>query len=493
MKLSDLLAGYDHHVLQGDPELADVKTGVAYDSRRMTPGSMYIALQGARTDGHRFVRDAVERGATAVLIDRPIDDGLPPQVCVVQVADTRTAAPVVASRYFGEPAREMDVVAVTGTNGKTSVSYMMEAVLRTGLRARAGVIGTDGYRVGHEPIRMERTTPTTPESVDLHRVLRCMRDQGADTVIMEASSMALMLHRVDHADIDVGVFTNLTPDHLDDHGSMEQYKAAKLRLFSMCRRAVVNADDPVSTDIAALMPGAVTTFGIDSATADFRATNLVVESTGTRFVLHHGERQRHAQMPVPGRFAVANALATVAVCHLLGHDHDIVVDALASLPPIPGRFETFQTSENVSVVVDYAHSPDALQKVLATIREFAGRRVITVFGCGGDRDRTKRAPMGKIAGKHSDVVVVTNDNPRSEDPETIMDQIITAVAATGTQYERITDRGAAIEWALTVAEPGDIVLIAGKGAEKYQIIGERTIRFDDMETVRRLAAGPPTS
>ncbi|MFJ2030467.1 UDP-N-acetylmuramoyl-L-alanyl-D-glutamate--2,6-diaminopimelate ligase [Streptosporangium sp. NPDC087985] len=494
MKLSDLLAGYDHQVLQGDPESVDVRAGVAYDSRRMTSGSMYVAMWGSRTDGHRFVRDAVERGAVAVMIDHPIADSLPPQVCVVQVADTRATVPVVASRYFGNPGREMDVVAVTGTNGKTSVSYMMEEALRTGVKTRAGVIGTDGYRVGHEPIKIDRTTPTTPESVDLQHILRCMRDRGAGTVIMEASSMALTLHRVDCTDISVGVFTNLTPDHLDNHGSMEQYKQAKLLLFrGMCRRAVVNADDPVSTDIAALMPGAVTTFGIDSATADFRATDLVVEPTGTRFILHHNGHQVEAKVPIPGRFAVHNALATVATCHLLGHDLDPVLDALASLPPIPGRFETFQTPGGVSVIVDYAHSPDSLEKVLSTIRGFARRRVITVFGCGGDRDRTKRAPMGEIAGKHSGFVVVTSDNPRSEDPETIVDQIIAGVAATGTEHERITDRQAAIQRALAVAEHDDIVLIAGKGAEKYQIIGELTVHFDDMETVRKLAAGPSAS
>ncbi|WP_204013346.1 UDP-N-acetylmuramoyl-L-alanyl-D-glutamate--2,6-diaminopimelate ligase [Sphaerimonospora thailandensis] len=490
MKLSDLLAGYEHRVLQGDPGAADIRACIAYDSRRMTAGSMYIAMRGSRTDGHRFVGDAVVRGAVAVMVDHEIEDSMPSQVCVVQVADTRAAAPVVASRYFGEPSREMDVVAVTGTNGKTSVSYMMESALRTAVRARVGVIGTDGCRVAHESIRIDTTTPTTPEAVELHHILRCMRDRGADTVVMEASSMALMLRRVDHTDIKVGVFTNLTPDHLDNHGSMEQYKQAKLLLFRMCHQAVANADDPVSADIAALMPRAVTTFGLDDAEADFRAGDLVVEPTGTRFVLHHDGRRYQAEVPIPGRFAVYNALATVATCHLLGHDLDAVIGALAALPPIPGRFEHFRTPKGVSVVVDYAHSPDSLEKVLSTIRGFARRRVITVFGCGGDRDRTKRAPMGEIAQKHSDFVVVTSDNPRNEDPEAIIDQIMLGMHATSAQVQRITDRRAAIERGLAVADPGDIVLVAGKGAEKYQIIGDQTVHFDDMETVRQLAAKP---
>ncbi|NUW30847.1 UDP-N-acetylmuramoyl-L-alanyl-D-glutamate--2,6-diaminopimelate ligase [Nonomuraea sp. SMC257] len=487
MKLSDLLAGYPHQVVQGEPDKTDVRAGIAYDSRRMTSGSMYVAMRGRHADGHQHVADAVRRGAVAVLVDQPIE-ALPEPVCVVRVADTRAAVPLVAARYFGEPSREMDVVAVTGTNGKSSVSYMVEAVLRIGARARVGVIGTDGCRVGQGTVAVDRTTPTTPEAVDLQHILRTMRDRGAGTVVLEASSMALELHRVDHTDIDVGVFTNLTPDHLDDHGGLEAYKRAKLLLFQgLCGKAVANADDPVSADIAALMPGATTTYGLDDASADFRASDLLIEATGTRFVLHHAGRTIPARVPIPGRFAVHNALATLAAGHLLGHDLDALVAALAELPPMPGRFETHQTPDGVTVVVDYAHSSDSLEKVLTTIRGFAAGRVITVFGCGGDRDPSKRGPMGEIAGKLSDIVVVTSDNPRTEDPETIIDEIMPGVAATDASAERITDRRAAIARALLEARRGDIVLVAGKGAEPYQIIGERKVPFDDMSVVRELA------
>jgi UDP-N-acetylmuramoyl-L-alanyl-D-glutamate--2,6-diaminopimelate ligase len=256
----------------------------------------------------------------------------------------------------------------------------VEALLRIGARARVGVIGTDGCRVGDEPIRIEKSTPTTPEAVELHHILRAMRDRGAGAVVMEASSRALELRRVDHTDIDVGVFTNLTPDHLDDHGSMEAYKAAKLLLFGgMCRWAVANADDPVSADIAARMPGATTTYGLDSA-AEFRATDLRVDATGTSFVLHHADRRRAARVPIPGRFVVSNALATLASGHLLGYDVDVLADALEELPAIPGRFETYQTPAGVSVIVDYAHSVDSLEQVLTTIRGFADRGVVTAFG-----------------------------------------------------------------------------------------------------------------
>ncbi|MCF6470701.1 UDP-N-acetylmuramoyl-L-alanyl-D-glutamate--2,6-diaminopimelate ligase [Nonomuraea sp. MG754425] len=487
MNLRELLDGCRFQVLYGDPGQADVRAGITYDSRCVTTGGLYIAMCGRHADGHAFVADAVARGAVAVLVERPLVEALPSHVCVVRVADTRAAAPLVAARYFGHPSRDLQVMAVTGTNGKTSISFMVEALLRVGAGARVGVIGTDGCRVGDEPITIERSTPTTPEAVELHQILRAMADRGADVVAMEASSRALALHRVDRTDIDVGMFTNLTPDHLDDHGSMKAYKQAKLLLFSgMCRWAVANADDPISADIAALMPDATTTYGLDNP-ADFRAGDLRVDATGTSFVLHHGGHRQAARVPFPGRFAVSNALATLAAGHLLGYDVDALADALEELPSIPGRFETYQTPAGVSVIVDYAHSPDSLEQVLTTIRGFAERKIVTVFGCGGDRDPSKRAPMGTIAGHHSDVVVVTSDNPRGEDPEAIIDEIMPGLEGTSATVERITDRRDAIARALQVAESGDNVLVAGKGAEPYQIVGERKLPFDDMQVIRELA------
>ncbi len=493
MKLSDLIDGYGHDVLQGDPDLVDVRAGIAYSSHKMTAGSLYVAMRGTRADGHQYVHEAVERGAVAVLVERPVGP-LPPHVCVIRVADTRAAVPTLASRYFGHPARELNVIAVTGTNGKTSVSYMVEALLRTAAMERVGVIGTDGYRVADEPIRVDKTTPTTPESVDLHHIMRCMRDRGAGTVVMEASSIALTLHRVDESDIDVGIFTNLTPDHLDSHGDMDSYRLAKLRLFNgMCRHAVANADDGVTGDIMALMPAATTTFGIDSE-ADFRASGLVVAPAGTRFNLTYPGGRCEGYLPIPGRWAVYNALAALAACHHLGYPVPGPGKALGDRPPIPGRFETIRIPGGVTVVIDYAHSPDSLEQILTTIQGFTGvKDVITVFGCGGDRDVTKRAPMGEIAGRRSSYVVVTSDNPRSEDPEAIIDQIVAGVETTGVQYTRIADRRAAITRALAVARPGDVVLLAGKGAETYQIIGGETVHFSDSETVRELAANWPAT
>ncbi|OKK07816.1 UDP-N-acetylmuramyl peptide synthase [Streptomyces sp. CB03234] len=493
MKLSELLAGQEHHVLRGDPEKTWITGVPTFDTDRVTPGSLFIAVPGHREGGPGSVAPALARGAAAVLVDGTAPElpesvwASPADVCAVRVPDTRAAGAAVASRYFGEPGRGMDMVAITGTNGKTSVSYMVESVLRISEGARVGVIGTAGSRIGDQLIPMPRSVLSTPESPDLQYLLGCMRDRGVGSVVLEATSMGLLTHRVDRTFVDVGVFTNLTQDHLDDHGTMANYRDAKLRLFQgLCRYAVVNADDPVSAAIMTMMPGEVTTYAIDTD-ADYRATGLVVDATGTRFTLHHGGRAYPASIPVPGRFSVSNALATVAACHILGHDLRGLVGALDQMPPVPGRFERFRTPAGTSVIVDYAHSPDSLDKVLTTIRAFARGRVITVFGCGGDRDTTKRADMGRIAGTHSDLCVLTSDNPRDEDPGAILDQIAPGLVATGTPFERCADRRDAIAFALSAAGPDDVVLVAGKGSEPHQIVGDQLLPFSDMATVRELA------
>ncbi|WP_030781351.1 UDP-N-acetylmuramoyl-L-alanyl-D-glutamate--2,6-diaminopimelate ligase [Streptomyces sp. NRRL S-920] len=493
MKLSDLLDGPDCHVLHGDPSGTVITAGVTFDVDRVMPGSVFVAVPGHREGGPEAVTAALARGAAAVLVEGT-DPALaatpwPAGRCAVRVPDTRRTAAVVAARYYGEPGRAMDVVAITGTNGKTSVSYMVESVLRISAGARTGVIGTAGSRIGDELIPMPHSVLTTPESPDLQYLLGYMRDRATTGVVLEATSMALLNHRVDRTFIDVGVFTNLTQDHLDDHGTMANYRDAKLRLFQgLCRRAVVNADDPIGAVIEALMPGAVTTYALD-APADYRATDLVASASGTRFTLHHGGRAHSASIPFPGRYSVANALATLAACHVLGHDLDALIAALGQMPPVPGRFERFETRQGTSVVVDYAHSPDSLDKVLSAIRGYTRGRVITVFGCGGDRDTTKRADMGRIAGAHSDLCVVTSDNPRNEDPEAILDQIVPGLAATGTPFERLVDRREAIAFALSAAGPEDTVLVAGKGSEPHQTVREELLPFSDMAVVRELALG----
>lgn len=486
MQLNELLTGFGHEVLHGDTDTV-ISAPPTFDAHRVTPGALYIAVPGHHEGGSEGVPRALGLGAVAVLLEGDDTAGPADGVCVVRVPDARVAASAVASRYYGEPGRSMDVVAVTGTNGKTSVSYMIESVLRIAAGARVGVIGTSGSRIGDARVAMPRSVLTTPESPDLQYLLGYMRDRATGTVVLEATSMALLTHRVDDAHIDLGVFTNLTQDHLDDHGSMENYGNAKLRLFQgLCRRAVVNLDDPMGATVRRLMPDTATTYALDTE-ADYWAGDIAMDAAGSRFTLHHQGRTYPAAIPVPGRFSVSNALATLAACHLLGHDLGVLVGALRSMPPVPGRFERHVTGRGTSVIVDYAHSPDSLEKILTAIRSFATARVITVFGCGGDRDTTKRAAMGEIAGRLSDLCVLTSDNPRGEAPEAILDQIAPGVAATGTPFERIADRRRAIAAALAAAGPDDIVLVAGKGSEPHQIVGDELIPFSDMAVVRELA------
>ena len=496
LQLSALLNGHAHQVIYGDTKIP-IAAAPCVDLDRVAPGSLYLALPGHREGGPEGIATAFARGAVAVLVEEPLpgneplsedDLAAPPGACVVQVADARVAAALVSARHHGDPGAAMDVVAVTGTNGKTSVSSMYESLLRIANDARVGVIGTSGARTGGDPIPMPRTLLSTPEAPDLQYLLARMRSRGTLSVVLEATSMGLLEHRVDGSHIDVGVFTNLTQDHLDDHGTMEFYRDAKLRLFQgLCRRAVVNLDDPVGATIPQMMPGATVTYSVE-AEADYRATDLVVDASGTRFVLHHDGRKYPAAIPMPGRFSVSNALAALAACHLQGHDLVGLVAALERMPQIPGRFEHYAAPRGVSVIVDYAHSPDSLDKVLGTIRGFAPGRVFTVFGCGGDRDTTKRVRMGEIAGTYSDRCVLTSDNPRHEDPDAIMDQVAEGIERTGTPFTRIPDRRAAIDRAISVARSGDVVLIAGKGCEPYQIVGDEMLPFDDMTTVHEVIA-----
>ena len=489
MKLADLLDQHPHRLVQGTLDI-EIPAGVTADTRRVERGSLFVAIAGRRQDGHALLQEAFDKGAVAALVSDS-EFSAPGEMTVVRVPDTLAAASHVAARHQGEPGRSMQVVSITGTNGKTSVAAMLESILASLSPAPVGVIGTGGPRIDQAPLPLSVSTPTTPQAIELQAILRAMADRHAGTVVMEASSLALFQHRVDHAFTDIGVFTNLSPDHLDDHGSMDAYRQAKMLLFSgLADRAVANADDPVTAEIYTLMPGRVTTFGIEQD-ADYRATDIQISPAGTAFTLRHQDREHRASVPVPGRFAVSNALAAIAVCQLLGYELDGILPALAALGQIPGRMQTLRLSRGTTVIVDYAHSPDSLEKVLDTLRDLAvDGRLITVFGCGGDRDPGKRAPMGAIAGRLSDHVIITSDNPRTEDPDSILDAIEQGLSSTSTTYDRLTDRREAIARALLVARPGDTVLIAGKGSEDYQIIGERTTPFQDIAVVHELTADP---
>jgi UDP-N-acetylmuramoyl-L-alanyl-D-glutamate--2,6-diaminopimelate ligase len=463
--LSELAAASREHQIRGD---ASVRVSdVVVRSSDARPGALFACIPGANTDGHAFAGDAVERGAAALLVERWVDAPVPQ----LRVPSVRVAIGPVAAEVFGRPADRMTVVGVTGTNGKTTTTYLLESVFRAAGR-RPGVIGTTGVRIDGEVVPFPRTTPEAP---DLHRLFARMEDAGVDAVAMEVSSHGLDQHRVDGVRYACAVFTNLSQDHLDYHATMEAYLAAKARLFTpeMSAAGVVNADSPEGPAIAA--PGLPTvTYAVD-AEADVRARDVVTTAEGIRFTVDGtlvGSRLR-------GRFNVENCLAAFAAARVVGIGDDVAARGIAALRGVPGRLETVEEGQDFLVIVDYAHTPDGIRNVLRAARPLARGRVIIVFGCGGDRDRAKRPLMGEAATSMADLSIVTSDNPRSEDPLAIIAAIEPGARAGGNPYEVEPDRRAAIARAVELAEPGDVVVIAGKGHETGQEFADRTIPFDD--------------
>lgn len=464
--LADLIAALGPGARRHGPAAPEpIVRGITYDSRQVQPGWLFCCVPGAKADGHRFAAEAADRGAVALLVEHRLNLALPQ----VEVADARRAMATVAAQFWGHPSRHLELVGVTGTNGKTTVTQLLGAVLRAAGR-RAEVIGTLS------------AARTTPEAADLQAQLAGFLDAGVDAVAMEVSSHALELHRVDDVRFRVAVFTNLTRDHLDFHPTMEAYFQAKARLFvpELTERAVVNLDDPRGRLLrdAALVP----TVGYGLADA----TEVVLRPDGTDFVW----RGQAMTVRLAGRHNLSNALAVATAAGELGIEPAAVAAGLAALASVPGRFEPVDAGQPFSVVVDYAHTPDALERVLESAREMvpAGGRVLVVFGCGGDRDRTKRAPMGELASRLADVTVLTSDNPRGEPPLSIAEQVRSG-AVSGAEVIVELDRRAAIALAFDRARPGDLVVIAGKGHETTQQFADRTIDFDDRAVARALLAG----
>jgi len=460
-----------------------VCTGVTYDSRQVQPGVVFVALRGLKVDGATFARQAVAAGAAAVVLERSADAPVPDSsVPFVVVDDARYALALLAAAFYGHPSREMQVVGITGTNGKTTTAYLINAIFEAA-DVRCGLMGTVAYRIGQRELESTRTTPEAPE---LQRFLRQMVDVGCGACVMEASSHALALRRVDGIAFAAGVFTNLTRDHLDFHADMEDYFTTKRRLFEMLPEtapAVINADDPRS---AALIEtaGAPVTYGITRA-ADVSPGPLSFSMDGLVFDVRTPQGTVHVQSKLVGRPNAYNILAAVGTTAALGIPLDAIERGLAQLPGVPGRFEVASTElDDIVVVVDYAHTDDALRNLLETARPLASRRLLTVFGAGGDRDRMKRPLMGMVAARLSDVVIITSDNPRHEDPSRIIEEIKRGAEPETRQRNAevltIPDRREAIHHAITDSGAGDFVLIAGKGHEKYQDIQGRTEPFDDV-------------
>jgi UDP-N-acetylmuramoyl-L-alanyl-D-glutamate--2,6-diaminopimelate ligase len=363
------------------------------------------------------------------------------------------------------------------------VSWFVAKILETAGR-KAGIIGTIENRMGGEMVKVEKLNPTTPDSIELQATLREMLDEGVTDVAMEVTSAALVNHRVDQCRFDIGVFINLTQDHLDEHGTMENYKNAKLKLFKMCRYGVVNADDPVHSNIKdSASCDMIMTYGINND-ADFKAEDIKYTIDGVKFTLNFNGLRNDMRIKVPGKFSVYNALAAIGVCYLSGLALEQIIKGMEEIEGVKGRFESVPNTKGCLIIVDYAHTPDGLENILSSARELAKRRIITVFGCGGDRDRSKRPVMGEIAGKCADLCIITSDNPRTEDPSRIIDDIEMGIIRTSCLYEKIENRRDAIFRALDAAEPEDVIVIAGKGHETYQMFANHTIHFDDSEVVR---------
>ena len=474
MKLRELLAGIP--VLDAAADLETEITGVSYDSRRTKPGDLFVAMTGFATDGHQYIGKALENGAAAVLCQQTPETDCP----YIQTEDSRRALAVVGANWFHHPASGMTMIAVTGTNGKTTTTYLLKAILEQALGAKVGLIGTNQNMIGQEVIPTERTTP---ESFEVQHLFRQMADAGCTHVVMEVSSHALALDRVYGVRYQVGIFTNLTQDHLDFHKTMEAYCDAKAILFRNCGTGVVNADDPWTPRLLRNASCKVLTYA-EHAPADLRAENVGLGADHIAFDAVTETERVPIRVNIPGGFMVYNTLDVLGAALALGIPLKDSARVLAAVPHVKGRVEVVPTpGRDYTVLIDYAHSPDGLENVLSSVQGFAKGRTIALFGCGGDRDRTKRPKMGKTAAKHADFLVITTDNPRTEKPGAIIEDILPGLEGSVTPYTVIEDRVEAIHWAMDHAEAGDVIVLCGKGHETYQEINHVKHHMDEREIV----------
>ena len=470
MKLSQILKNVKVKNEYTDREVTDVTS----DSRQVKEGFLFVCIKGASFDGHSVAQQMLDIGAVAVVCE--YDLGVENQIIV---DDTRKAYSPICASFFGNPADSLKLIGLTGTNGKTTTTFLIKQILEN-VGKKVGLIGTVQNMVGDEVYPAHYTTPDPHE---LQSLFRKMVDAGCEYCIMEVSSQALAQGRVEGIHFHIGAFTNLTQDHLDYHKTWENYFESKKLLFKACDCAVTNLDDEYGLKIVDGCGCRVVTYGVDNMKADFVARNVGFSANGVRYDLV-GEKMGRVSCPIPGRFSVYNSLCATSVALTLGVDFTDVLEAISKSNGVKGRIEVVPTpNQNYTVIIDYAHSPDGLENIISSLKEIANGRVVTVFGCGGDRDKTKRPKMGKIAAELSDFCVVTSDNPRSENPSAIIEDILEGMKDTATPYEVVENRKEAIAWAMKNAQPNDIILLAGKGHETYQILPTGTIHFDEREAV----------
>jgi len=474
MILDKLLKNVD--IVEAKADMSINISGICYDSREMRDGELFVAIRGYETDGHRFIEDAAKKGAVCVICEEAPEIPVP----YIKVKDSRKALATASAVWFGHPAEKLKIIGVTGTNGKTSVTNLIKHIIEKCSSEKVGLIGTNGNFIGDRELS---AVHTTPESYELHKLLDKMILEDCTYVVMEVSSHALYLSRVYGIIFDVGVFTNLTPEHLDFHGTMEEYARAKSLLFPCCKKSVVNIDDGYAPLMIENSAGPVLSYAIENSAADLVGKDIKLQADKVDFCVVALGSINRTLLRIPGLFSVYNALASIAAAILSGFDISEITPALQSYEGVRGRAEVIPTGHDFTVLIDYAHTPDALENIITAVQGFAKGKVITVFGCGGDRDKTKRPLMGQIASKLSDFTIVTSDNPRTEDPQEIINDITAGIEGTNAAYKVIVSRNEAICCAIDSLSNDDVLIIAGKGHETYQILGKEKIHFDDREAV----------
>ena len=477
MILQKLIENRDCTITEGSA-CTEVRA-VQYDSRKVKKGDLFVCITGFQSDGHSFAKSAVEKGASVIVAEHEID-GME-NVTVVITKNTRHALAEISAAYYNYPSEKINVIGVTGTNGKTTTTYLIKTILDYA-GYKTGVIGTIGNMIGDRKLHADRTTP---ESLELQQLFSEMAEEDVKYAAMEVSSHSLSLDRVAGVRYSTAIFTNLTQDHLDYHKTMENYMKAKGILFSMADKAVINMDDGAGEYMKSVSKGVIMTFGINYENADLKAENISVTAGGVSYTLDYNGKQYSVRLNIPGKFSIYNSLGAIGACILNGIEIDKIINGLSINQGVPGRFQSVPNDLGITAIVDYAHTPDGLENILQTAREFAEGRIITVFGCGGDRDKTKRPIMADIVGKLSDFAIITSDNPRTENPASILNDVESGMIPTKCPYHKIEDRREAINEAIRMSEKNDVVIIAGKGHEDYQIFADRTIHFDDVEEVKK--------
>ena len=485
MELKKILVGLEGIKAKGNVDL-EIK-GIEKNSKEVKEGYMFIAIKGFSTDGHQFVENAIENGANCVMLEEGCDFksmNIPENITILMVKNTREALAICSSNFYGNPSAQLKLIGVTGTKGKTTTTFMIKEILEKSGK-KVGLIGTIATYINGK--RIKDSDRTTPESLELQQTFRQMVDEGVEVVVMEVSSQSLKLHRVDGCKFDIVLFTNFSEDHISEkeHPDMQDYFNSKLKLFEMCKTGIVNADDLHSAKIPRLFPDSnIVTYGIDNF-ANVLAKDVTITNAYVDFRVKITDRNERVKTGIPGRFSVYNSLAAICVAQKFGISPDIIKQALEEVR-VPGRSELVDNKLELTIMIDYAHSPESLQNILQASKSYTRGRVISLFGCGGDRDSGKRPIMGEISGKIADYTIITSDNPRTEEPQKIVDQIEDGIKKTKGKYEVVLDRVNAIETAIKMANKRDIIILAGKGHEPYQEINGEKYPFDERIIVKNI-------